>query len=118
LIDDDPDVRETMTFVLEGAGFCVCTATNGFEAIERLRTKQMPCLILLDLMMPVMDGWEFRDALVRDPKLAAIPLVVITGAGQAARRTASFSAIEVLEKPVTLDALMSTVHQYCSDPRG
>jgi CheY-like chemotaxis protein len=112
LIDDDPDARETMSFILESAGYCVRTATNGFEGIERLRSEQAPCLILLDLMMPVMNGWEFRDAQVRDPKLAAIPIVVVTGAGQAVRRGSSLAA-DVLEKPVTLEALMSTVQRYC-----
>jgi CheY-like chemotaxis protein len=114
LVDDDPDIREAMTFVLESAGYRVQTATNGFEAIERLRVDEAPCLILLDLMMPVMNGWEFRAEQTRDPKLAAIPLVVVTGAGQAAQKAASLGATGVLEKPVELDVLLSVVERYCA----
>ena len=113
LVDDDSDVRETMSFVLESAGYCVCTAANGLEALEHLRAEEVPCLILLDLMMPVMNGWQFRAEQRRDPKVATIPLIVVTGAGQAAQKAESLGAAGVLEKPVELAALLSTVQRYC-----
>lgn len=112
VIDDDPDIRETMRFVLESAGYQVSTAANGVEALAYLREDAAPCLILLDLMMPIMNGWQFRAEQASDPRLAAIPVVVITGAGQAAR-AASLGAAGYVEKPMDLDLLISTVKRYC-----
>ncbi|MBN9159659.1 MAG: response regulator [Myxococcales bacterium] len=88
VIDDDPDILEVTRFVLENAGYRVATAANGADALASLRGKAKPGLILLDLMMPVMNGWEFRAEQTRDPELASVPVVIITGAGNAAARAA------------------------------
>lgn len=113
IVDDDPDIRETMRFILECAGYRVLTAANGIEALDRLRGEAAPCVILLDLMMPVMNGWEFRAEQTRDPSLAVIPVIVMTGAGKAAARTASVGVAGLLEKPVDLKVLLSAVGLYC-----
>lgn len=113
VIDDDPDILESMTFVLESAGYRVSTATNGAEALDHLRGNVAPCLILLDLMMPVMNGWQFRAEQSRDSKLAGIPVVVVTGAGHALQKAASLGVAGCLEKPVDLDELISVARRYC-----
>lgn len=118
LVDDDPDVRDTMSFVLESAGYDVRAAKNGFDALESLRAHAAPSLILLDLMMPIMNGWEFRAEQLRDPRLAAIPVVVVTGAGQAAEKAQSLGATDVLEKPVSLAVLLATVERFCPTTPG
>jgi CheY-like chemotaxis protein len=113
IIDDDPDILATGRFVLENAGYQVSTASNGSEALDRLRGEAEPSLILLDLMMPGMNGWEFRAEQRRDPKLSAIPVVIMTGAGKAASMTAFAGVAGLLEKPVSLRTLLSTVQLYC-----
>lgn len=119
VVDDDPDILDAMVFVLEQAGYRVATAADGAEALARLRGGAAPCLVLLDLMMPVLDGWQLLGELAREPALAAIPVVVLTGAGAAARSATSLGARSILEKPVSLDALLATVERYCgSAPAG
>ena len=113
IVDDDHDILETMRFVLECAGYHVATAKNGAEALERLRSEPTPCVIFLDLMMPVMNGWEFRAKQLDDPRLAAIPVIIMTGAGKSVARAASADAAGLLEKPVDLDALLSMAQLYC-----
>ncbi len=113
IVDDDPDILAAGRMVLECAGYQVATATNGTEALARLRGEPAPCLILLDLMMPVMNGWEFRDEQTRDPRLSAIPVVIMTGAGRAVSAEAPIGAAGLLEKPVALSTLLSTVRRYC-----
>jgi CheY-like chemotaxis protein len=114
VVDDDPDVREALVMALEAHGLRVESAANGREALERLRAGDSPCVILLDLMMPVMNGWRFRAEQASDPRLAHIPVVVLTGAGPAARATeAGLAASSVLSKPVDLERLMSIVERLC-----
>jgi len=117
VIDDDPDILEVTRFVLENAGYRVATAANGADALASLRGKAKPGLILLDLMMPVMNGWEFRAEQTRDPELASVPVVIITGAGNAAARAAPAGVAGLLEKPVELDTLLSAVGRYCKRGR-
>lgn len=113
VVDDDHAIRESLTELLEDEGYSVAVAANGEQALDQLRRPAVPCLILLDLMMPVMDGFEFMGRKAADPSLAGIPVVVITAAGPAGRAGA-LSAQRVLAKPVKLDTLMDTVKQYCA----
>jgi CheY-like chemotaxis protein len=78
LVEDDAIVRGAMQMVLQWEGYQVTCAGNGLEALDILRTSEPPSIILLDLMLPVLDGWQLRDALKEDPNLAAIPVVVIS----------------------------------------
>ena len=80
LVEDDALIREAMKMVLEWEGYRVACAGHGREALDLLRKGEPPALILLDLMMPVLDGWSFRRELQRDPALAPIPVVVVSAA--------------------------------------
>ncbi|MBC7545053.1 MAG: response regulator, partial [Candidatus Sericytochromatia bacterium] len=81
IVEDDIDIRETLAEILADEGYSVASAANGLDAISYLQTEAMPCVILLDLMMPVMSGWEFRAKQQQDPTLAGIPVVVLSGDG-------------------------------------
>ncbi|HEY7529778.1 MAG TPA: response regulator [Gemmatimonadota bacterium] len=115
VVDDDCDVRDVMTQFLRLEGYGVETAANGREALEHLRSGTSPCLILLDLMMPEMDGVRFRLEQKKDPALRGIPVVVLS-ALRDVRGTAAathLEAAEYLEKPVDFDVLLGSVVRYC-----
>jgi CheY-like chemotaxis protein len=111
VVDDDADIRDTLGEVLRNAGMVVVTAADGMEALQILRGGLSPCLVLLDLMMPVMDGYEFLEVQRGDPSLARIPTAVIT-AGFAVDSTRTGDAL-LLRKPVGLKGLMAIIDQYC-----
>jgi CheY-like chemotaxis protein len=96
---------------LELEGYQVEVAANGRQALERLIAGMQPCVILLDLMMPVMDGWQFRREQVRSPELAEIPVIVVSAAGR--DRIAEIDANAYLTKPVDLEQLLERVSHYC-----
>jgi CheY-like chemotaxis protein len=110
IVDDDPNLLEVTSFVIESEGMAVKTARNGEEALALLRARagRLPGLVLLDLMMPVMNGWEFLDAVAKEPSLKVIPVVVLT----AAERAQVPGAVEVLRKPMDLRALLRVVERY------
>ena len=111
VVDDDPDIRDSLGALLEDEGYHVQFASNGQEALDFLaRGGDAPCLILLDLMMPVLDGHGFLRHRQDDPALAAIPVVVITAAGDHHTRAL---ASEVLPKPLDIGRLLVAVQQYC-----
>lgn len=112
VVEDDPDVSEIMEMILRAEGYEVLRAKDGGEALEQLRTVS-PCLILLDLMMPGMNGWEFRSEQLRDPELARIPVVVMTGAGDDAAKVAELQAAAYVKKPVELEELLRVVADHC-----
>jgi CheY-like chemotaxis protein len=111
VIDDERDARTYLVELLELEGFKVAAFTNGAEALDYLEHSALPCLIILDLRMPVMDGPQFRRAMLRDPRLSEIPVVVVTAFERSA--AADMSAIRVFRKPVDLDALLETVRENC-----
>lgn len=113
LVEDDDDARMVLASALDEEGFCVEEAANGREALDRLRSGgARPRLILLDLMMPVMDGWEFRAALRQDPALAEIPIVVLTAVPQTTRAAESLEVADILTKPIDLPHLFDTVVNF------
>jgi CheY-like chemotaxis protein len=117
VVDDDADIRESMELALGLRGYAVVTAANGHQALSWLRGGQpRPCLILLDLMMPEMNGFELMAHLLADPMLAAIPVVVITGGGAAVEQRAERLYFDVLRKPVELASLVATVGRFCAGP--
>ena len=109
VVEDDRDIRETMGLVLEGEGYEVVTAPNGKEALSLLQAGLRPSLVLLDLMMPVMSGWELREQMLRDPAMAAIPTIVITGDTRATQRTAQLQAAACIAKPFEISELLAAV---------
>ena len=112
VVDDDDAVRQTVVDVLEDAQFAVRVAHDGQEALDILRQAQdRPCLVLLDLMMPRMNGWDFARAHSHDPALADIPICVVTAAGSAQPIPAN--AVAVVRKPVQLEQLLDVVRQHC-----
>ena len=112
LIEDDPGIRETMRELLELEGFCVRTADNGHSGLEALDQLGRPCLILLDLMMPVMDGWQFLDVLRRLDGIGDVPVAVVSAAADLADVQRRY-ACDVLQKPVDLPRLIATAHRFC-----
>lgn len=108
VVDDDPDLLDVTRFALEGEAFEVATARNGQEALELLRAGEPPGLVLLDLMMPVMNGWEFLEEVAKDPSLRAIPVVVLT----AANPEGVPGAVEILRKPIDLEELIEAVERH------
>ena len=111
VVDDDADIRETLREVLHHAGHEVATADNGLEALRMLRSGLAPCLVLLDLMMPIMDGYEFLEVQRSDPALAGIPTAVIT-AGFAVDSERTGDA-PLLRKPLGLKSLMAVIERFC-----
>jgi CheY-like chemotaxis protein len=115
VVDDDPDIRETLRFVLEDAGYPVYSAENGQEALAILaNAERLPGLILLDLMMPVMSGDEMLKALKKVKALAQIPVTIVTASGAPMPALAS----GLLKKPVDLDVLLRIVERSCNGSNG
>ena len=113
IVEDDVDTREMLGRFLELEGYRVESAPNGKLALERLGAGVGPCVILLDLMMPVMDGWRFREEQLHDPTLASIPVVVISAnAEQGGRR---IEADAVIPKPVDFEQLLRTIDAHTRD---
>jgi len=112
VVDDDPGIREALADLLGDEGYRVVTAMNGVEALDKLRepAQARPCVILLDLMMPVMDGWQFRKEQKQDPAIANIPLIVITATG---KRPVLIDADELVMKPLDLGRLFEAIERYC-----
>jgi len=111
VVEDDPLIREAMTAVLEMDGFEVAAAADGNEALCLLRVV-VPCIILLDLEMPGMDGWGFRAEQIQDGGLARIPVVVLSGRSDAARQALMLHVAAGLQKPLDLDALRRLILEH------
>ena len=109
VVDDDSGVRDLLTRSLSFEGFDVMEAANGQDALTQLRTGRRPGVIVLDLRMPVMDGWAFRVAQRADPRIARIPVVILSGAD--AHRFQEIEAVAALEKPVSLSQLADCLHR-------
>jgi CheY-like chemotaxis protein len=118
VIDDDTDVSGAIIEVLEDAAYTTIAATNGREALELLRTLDpLPCVLLLDLMMPEMDGWSFRNEQLDDPALRSIPVVVLTAhGGPNDPPVRGVASADVLQKPIGLQTLLQKVEEHCGKP--
>lgn len=107
IVDDDDEIRSALEDVLLGEGYTVVGARDGQQALSYLRQGQPPSAILLDLWMPVMDGWQLREELLKDEKLSRIPVIVLTAARD--QRAAALHVTEVLTKPVELGRLLDVL---------
>ncbi len=117
VVDDDPDIREAMIEILEENGHAATGAANGNEALAQLRASSVhPCLILLDLMMPVMDGPTFREEQLRDPNLSPIPVIVISAFRDVEETAAKMQVAAHVKKPVSLRDLVDLVERFCPSP--
>ncbi len=112
VVDDDADIRYALRQALELEGYEVALAANGREAWESLRSPPPPALILLDLMMPVMNGAEFLGLLRGDARLRTVPVILVTAFGSAAASVAAESQ-GCLAKPLDLDQLIRMASRYC-----
>lgn len=115
IVEDDDSIRETLKVFLEYEGYSVIAAENGQQALQFLATIDTPGLILLDLMMPVMDGWQFLETCRRSQtEISRVPVVVITAYAEKAQ---SVGVEAVVKKPVDLDILLNKVKFYCGESR-
>lgn len=114
VVDDDRDIRDTLVELLVDHGFPAIGAGNGVEALEILRTSASPpSLILLDLMMPVMDGREFRERQLENPAWTAIPVIVISAYNDVEQQARAL-ALDHLRKPLAMRPLMDAVRRHCA----
>jgi CheY-like chemotaxis protein len=114
VVEDDIDTRHLISVTLESADYQVVAAGDGEEAIRYLHSgAPLPCLILLDLMMPIMNGWEFRSAQQADPLLSQIPVVILSASSDVARHAQNLRASTYLVKPMDLDAVVEAARKYC-----
>jgi CheY-like chemotaxis protein len=112
IAEDDEAIRDGLSMSLEIEGYRVLTAANGREALEVLPTLQPPCLLLLDLLMPVMNGWELLEAKNREPGLAAIPVVVLS-----ATESKDLPGVAAfVPKPYQLDKVIGAIRKHCGEP--
>ena len=111
IVEDDADLRDMMAQLLNLEGFNAATVANGREALEYLHQGDRPDVILLDLMMPVMDGWEFRRRQQADPTVSGVPVIVLSALDQS--RAADVRADAFLKKPLDFDRLLTLVRNYC-----
>lgn len=112
IVEDDQDIREILALSLKVEGYEVMTAINGADALKVLSDHPAPCLILLDLMMPVMDGWTFAQTIEKDPSLSTIPIILVTAYSEKAKNIKNVH--RVIPKPINFDDLLSTVQTYCN----
>ena len=114
VVEDDDELRIALHDSLVAEGYDVATASNGREALEVLRHGHRPAVILLDLMMPVMNGWQFIAAQKDDPLLAPIPVVVLSAVGSHVQNVAPLDVAAFMRKPFELDALLKTIERHAA----
>jgi DNA-binding response OmpR family regulator len=112
LVEDDDSLGSILAAVLQDQGYRVALACNGKEALDYLATEQSPDLILLNLVMPAMNGWKFHDQIRKIPELAGTPVIVLSGVDHLDRKAAALGATDSFEKPYNLKALIDRVRDY------
>jgi CheY-like chemotaxis protein len=114
IVEDDADLREALSEVLRDEGYAVTSAADGQEALDRLRRELRPALILLDLTMPVMNGWQFRAEQRQDPDLSEIPVVVLSAGEHLAEQMQPLEIEDFVRKPIELGHLLRKIERYCA----
>ena len=109
VVEDESVIRSAIMLVLEMGEFKVTGAADGQEALNQLQAGELPDAILLDLMMPVMDGWQFRQEQLADKRIAAIPIVVLSACNSVHEQAAKLGAASYLQKPVPFRDLLDAV---------
>ena len=112
VVEDDTSIRELLVELLESEGYQVASAINGLEGLKYLQSNNNPDLILIDLMMPVMDGYSFRTEQLKNPDWSKIPTVVMSAEANAKEKMKNFNITAFLSKPVELDTILKTVSRY------
>ena len=115
VVDDDNEIRETMVEILNDEGYEAVGASDGYEALEQLRDPEDRwCLVLLDLMMPNMDGRTFRAEQLQDPAIAPIPVVIVSAMNDVAATAEELKVAAHMTKPIPLRDLIHVVRQFCA----
>jgi CheY-like chemotaxis protein len=114
VVEDDPDALDAITTILDDAGYDVLRAANGSEALRQLADHEGRCdLILLDLLMPVMNGWDFRRKQKDTPAFAGIPVLLMSAGAHLATVSGELNAAGTVTKPVEVDDLLAVVQRHC-----
>jgi CheY-like chemotaxis protein len=113
LIEDDDDIRESLAEILKLRGYHVVEVANGQDALDHLAAGLAPCLIILDLMLPVMSGWEFRNRQLADTRWSQIPTVLLSSINDLEQHSQRLRAVAFLAKPIDFESLYNTVDRYC-----
>lgn len=112
VVEDDTSIRELLVELLESEGYAVASAVNGLEGLKYLQNETNPDLILIDLMMPVMDGYSFRTEQLKNANWSKIPTVVMSAEANAKEKMKNFNITAFLSKPVELDTILKTVARF------
>jgi CheY-like chemotaxis protein len=113
IVDDDDELRDVLALALQAVGYTVMTARDGSEAIALLRCGHVPAVILLDLVMPIMTGWEFCELQQADPEIADIPVLVMSSAARSDPTAPFFfGAVDTLRKPISFEELLRKIRPY------
>lgn len=110
VVEDDDDIRSAIVDLLETEGYSTESAVNGKDALEKLSIIPKPCLVLLDMMMPIMNGREFLDTVMKDSHLAPIPVLIVSAV---ADKTNTQGSVGFLKKPIDIEVVLKVVGQYC-----
>jgi len=114
VVEDDPELLEALSGAIEAEGYEVRRARHGLDALGQLRAgRRPPDLILLDLMMPIMNGWQFRHAQRQDSELSRIPVVVVSAKSDSEQHAAWLEADDYIQKPISLDRLLESIQKFC-----
>jgi len=114
VVEDDPELLHSLSEVLQSEGYGVARARHGLEALGRLRGGTRPSVILLDLMMPIMNGWQFRYEQRQDSDLSRIPVVVVSAKSDSRQHAEWLEADGYISKPIDLNVLLGTLSRYCN----
>jgi len=121
IVDDDCETRDMLVAMLFSEGFHPVAAEDGLEALHllrvvRRRAPEAACLVLLDLSMPRLGGNEFRRVQLNDPRLAGVPVAVMSGSADLQQRARAMGAVAAIEKPIDVDVMMRVVQEFCVPP--
>jgi CheY-like chemotaxis protein len=108
IVDDEPDIRDSLAEFFQDEGYAVATAPDGAAGLETLAAGELPCVVILDLLMPILDGNEMYERMRSDPRYRAVPVIISTSDPRRAP-----SGVLTMKKPVSLMHLLSAVRQYC-----
>jgi len=113
IVEDDGAIRETLRAILQDEGYPVAVASNGREALELLEASGPPAACIIDLVMPVMNGWELCAELARRPALARVPLLLVSANSRLDTPPPGLETVQVMQKPINFDRLLQYVQRHC-----
>jgi CheY-like chemotaxis protein len=118
VVEDDPDIRDAVVEILQDEGYGVSAAADGRQALDLLETLvPLPDIILLDLMMPVMNGFQFREEQLKKPELARVPVLIVTADANAMAKAEALQAAGFIQKPLKIQPLLDTIEGLLSQGR-